>query len=301
MIDIVKELQNPFHFFSILCIKGFFPRMNDRLYLRLVYRGQFGRKLNLNAPKTFNEKMQWLKLNNHNPIYPSIVDKVSVKDFIKNSIGSQFLIPSIGVWDSFEEIDFSMLPNSFVLKCSHDSGGVIICKEKKSFDYKSAEETIKKAFKKNYYWVFREWPYKSIQPRILAEPYLTDESGVELKDYKLFTFNGKVEYIQVDYDRFTDHHRCFYDRNWVRMPFTTCYPTDPDKEIQKPKNLDTMIEVAEELARVCEIPPFLRVDLYNIQGRVLFGELTLYHGSGMERFYPEEWDFTLGKMIELNR
>ena len=270
--------------------------MKDETYLRLIYRIRFGNKLDLDAPKTFNEKLQWLKLHDRRPEYTIMVDKYAVKKWVTDRIGEQYVIPTLGVWEHFDEIDFDALPDRFVLKCTHDSGGVVIVKDKNCFDKKTAKRKIEKCLKRNFYYLGREWPYKNVPPRIIAEPYLTDESEVELKDYKIFNFDGMPHLIQVDYDRFTLHKRNLYSTDWKYIEAAIQYPTDPDHMIAEPQKLDEMLELAHKLS---EGFPHVRTDFYNIEGRILFGELTLNHGSGFERFTPPELALSMGQWLTL--
>ncbi len=261
-----------------------------------VYKERMGYELNLEAPQTYNEKLQWMKLFYHNPLYTTLVDKYSVKQYVEERIGKEYLIPTIGVWDRFDDIDFEKLPQQFVLKCTHDSGGLVICKDKSKLDVQKARETITKCLKHNFYYSGFEWPYKNVKPRIIAEKYMVDESGTELKDYKFFCFDGVPKFVQMDYDRFCGHKRNMYDINWNRLPFSLEFPTDLEREFAKPKGLDMMIDIATRLSKGF---PHVRVDLYNVDVRVYFGEMTFFHGSGFEHFDPEEWDLKFGKEIKL--
>ena len=294
-----KAIKDPYYRFRVMSAHGLLNGIPDEKYLKIAYKLETGKTLNLENPQTFNEKLQWLKLNDRKPIYTRMVDKYAVKEYVASLIGAQYIIPTLGLWDTFEDISFDELPNQFVLKCTHDSGGLVICKSKSDFNVSLAKKKINASLKRNYYYSGREWPYKDVYPRILAEEYMVDESGYELKDYKLFTFGGKVKCIQVDYDRFTNHRRNFYDCEWNYLPFTTCYPTDSNHIIGKPTKLNEMIDIAEKLAKSVGSPAHLRVDLYYVNGRIYFGELTFYHGSGHEVFYPDEWGYTLGAWIKL--
>ena len=265
----------------------------DKLYLKQI----LGKKLNLKEPKTFNEKIQWLKLNDRKNQYTTMVDKYEVKEYVANIIGEEYIIPTLGIYSSFDEINFNELPNSFVLKCTHDSGSTIICKDKSEFNIEKAKEKINKALKQNYYYGAREWPYKNVKPRIIIEKYMVDESGIELKDYKIFNFDGISRLIQVDFGRFKDHKRNFYDINWNYIKeLSIQYPTDPNRIIKKPENLEKMIELAQKLSQGI---PHLRTDFYSINEKIYFGELTFYHGAGFEKINPENWNYELGKMINL--
>lgn len=271
----------------------------DKLYLQLRFFFEFGNKLNLKTPKTFNEKLQWLKLYNRKPNYTTMVDKYAVKDYVADIIGEEHIIPTVGVWNSIDEIDWNELPNQFVLKTTHGGGGggVVICKNKAEFDRNKACKILKKSMNGNIYITQREWPYKNVPRRIIAEKYMIDESGYELKDYKFFCFNGKVECFKVDFDRFTSHKANYYDRNAMLLPFweTVC-PADHSKIFDKPKNFNKMIEYAEILSKDI---PFVRIDFYNINGKIYFGEITFFPAAGMGKFEPMEWDYKLGEKLKL--
>lgn len=271
--------------------------LDDDTYLKLIYWQKIGKKLNLKNPTTFNEKLQWLKLHDHNAEYIKLVDKYEVKKIVKEIIGEEYIIPTLGVWENFEDIDFNQLPNQFVLKCTHDSGGIVICKNKSEFDLEYARKKINKSLNRNYYYHGREWPYKNVKPRIIAEQYMEETGEKELKDYKFMTFSGKVKCSFVCSERNTEGLKVdFFDLNWKRMPFTRHYPNS-NKYIEKPKNYDLMIKLSEKLAGNI---PFVRVDFYEINGKIYFGEMTFYPGSGLEEFSPEEWDKKIGDMIDLS-
>jgi hypothetical protein len=296
---LIKFYKNPIRLLPYLLRKfQVFKLIPDDKYLKIKYRLLFGKELNLNNPKSFNEKLQWLKLNDRKLEYTQLVDKYEVRKYITDSIGNEFLIPLLGVYDNFEEIDFDKLPNQFVLKCTHDSGGVIICKDKSRFDIKSAKKKISKHMKRNYYFAHREWPYKNIKPRIICEKYMEDDSGNELKDYKLMCFNGKVKCTFVCLNRKSSAglNINIYDIDWNIMPFQR--PTHPNSGTNenKPQNYKKMIEFAEILSKDI---PFLRVDFYEINGHLYFGELTFYPGSGFEEFKPNKYDELLGSWIQL--
>ena len=270
---------------------------SDKTFNKIKYFYRFKRKLNLEYPKTFNEKLQWLKLNNRKSEHTTMVDKYKVREYISRKIGDEYLIPLIGVWNNPEEIEFDTLPNQFVLKCNHNSGeGLIICKDKSNLNIKKAKKELIKAFKHDYYKRSREWPYKDVEKKIICEEYLVDETGKELKDYKFFCFDGKVKYIMTGSNRFSNLRVTFFDRNWNVAPFRR-FNVDIDPSIPKPKNFDKMIEIAELLSKN---EPFIRVDLYEVNNKILFGELTFFPASGLKPFYPEEWDFILGDMINLD-
>lgn len=276
------------------CLLDLLP---DKLFLMLLFRKNMGYWMDFNNPKSFSEKLQWLKLNNRKNIYTTLVDKYAVKKYVAKIIGDEYIIPTIGVWGSFDQIDFDTLPNQFVLKCTHDSGGLVICKDKSKFDRVYAKKIIEKSLKFNYYKLWREWPYKNVIPRIIAEQYLVDESGIELKDYKFFCFNGIVKCLKVDFGRFVEHHANYYDAEMNLLPFGEAnFPPVYDHTISKPKNYEKMVELAEKLSKSI---PFLRVDFYNINGKIYFGELTLYPTSGIGQFTSKDWDIKLGSYINL--
>lgn len=272
--------------------------LSDETYLKLTYKIRFGKKLDLNNPITFNEKMQWLKLYNRKTEYTEMVDKVKAKEFVANIIGNEYIIPTLGIYDNFEQIDFEKLPNQFVLKCNHDSGSVVICKDKRNFDKKVAKQRINKGLKKDGFFWGREWPYKNIKRKILAESYLEEPLAKELKDYKFMCFNGEVKCIFVGSERFSGEGLkiTFFDRNWNIMPFERHYSRSR-VPINRPVQLEKMIMLAEKLSANI---PFLRVDFYEVNEKIYFGELTFYPGSGWEEFTPEEWDTTLGEWIKLD-
>lgn len=292
-------LKNPLLIIPSLGHRGFFNWMSDEAYLRLVFRIKMGKSLNLSNPQSFNEKLQWLKLNDRRPEYTMMVDKYAVKEYVEGIIGEEHIIPTLGVWNRFDDIDFNSLPNQFVLKCTHDSGGLIIVKDKSNLDIAKARKKINHCLKHNYYWGLREWPYKDMKPRIIAEQFMVDESGTDLKDYKFFCFNGEMKFFKIDFDRYTDHHANYYDPTGEIMPFGEAqYPPTPKKQLVIPKELPQMIALSEKLSRGI---PFLRVDFYNINGMIFFGELTFFPASGIGKFTPEEWDNTLGSWLDLSK
>jgi hypothetical protein len=270
----------------------------DKPYIKLLYRLKMKKKLNLKKPTTFNEKLQWLKLYDRNPLYTKLVDKYEVKKYVADKIGSEHVIKLLGVWDKFEEINFDKLPNQFVLKTNHGCGGSYICKDKTKLDKKKVEKTINKSLRHNYFKYSREWPYKNVKRRIIAEEYMVDESGTELKDYKFFCFNGKVKAMYVARDRNIENIKFdFFDDNFNRLPIVQHYPNS-DLEIKKPNNFEEMKEFASELSKGI---PQVRVDFYNINGKIYFGEFTFYHFGGKERFKPDKWDKTFGDWIDLSK
>ena len=271
-------------------------KLPDKLYLKLLYQVRMGKKLNLKNPVTFDEKLQWLKLYDRKPEYTNMADKYAVRKYVTDRLGEGYLIPLLGVWERAEEIDFSMLPEQFVLKCTHDSGSILICKDRKSFNVAAAREKLNEKLKTNYYYPSREWPYKNIKPRIIAEKYMTDESQVELKDYKIYTFNGEPYLIQVDFGRFTKHKRNLYTTDWEYIDETIEYPRDPSIQIERPEKLEEMLLCARNLS---EGTASLRTDFYSINDKIYFGEITFYQEAGFAHFSSEEYARKLGKMIRL--
>lgn len=269
----------------------------DRIYLQIVYFRHFKKFIDFDNPKTFNEKIQWLKLNYRKEEYTNLVDKYRVKQYITKLIGEEYVIPTLGVWKNVDDIDFKSLPEKFVLKCNNDSGGIVICKNKKDFDEVKAKSFLKERLKNNGYWYGREWPYKNVKPCIIAEKYMEDSISKDLKDYKFFCFNGSMEFFDIDIDRFIEHRSNYYDRNGNFLPFGKKYcPPDYTKKIEMPKNLDKMIELAETISHNTVLS---RIDFYEIDGQVYFGEITFYPGSGFSPFTDEKWDYKLGDMIDL--
>lgn len=275
----------------------------DKLFLSFRYYLTFGKCLNLKNPKSFNEKLQWLKLNNRKILYSDMVDKIKVKNIISDKIGKEHIISTIKVFKNVDEIDFDKLPNQFVLKCNHDSGGICICKDKYTIDFNNVKVNLRKTLNKNYYNLGREWPYKNVKPKILLEELITDESGYELKDYKVFCFNGIPKFIQVDFDRYaaSGHRRNLYSTDWELLDFEYGYPSDKTKQIQKPSSLHKVLKFAEEISKGI---PFLRVDFYicpqvNADDKILFGEATFFPECGFEVFTPDSMDLFYGDLLNL--
>lgn len=284
-------------FFEALLRRHLLDWMPDATFLKLAYKSRMGKKLNLQNPQTFNEKLQWLKLYDRKPEYTMMVDKYKVREYIADKLGEEYLIPLLGVWDDPDEIDFDALPNQFVLKCNHNSGlGMCICKDKSKLDIKKVREELRRGLKQDYYLTSREWPYKNVPRKIICEQYMDDGSG-ELKDYKFMCFDGEVKCSFVCSDRFNTNglRVTFFDKDWKVMPFERHYPKAEDP-IERPQSYDEMIILAEKLSGGI---PFVRADFYEISNRPFFGELTFFPGSGYEEFTPEEWDAKLGHWITL--
>lgn len=278
-------------------IKQLTHLLPDRLYISLFYYLKMRKRLNWNNPETFNEKLQWLKIYDRKEIYTTMVDKYAVKEYVASQIGEAYIIPTLGVWDSFDEIDFDSLPDQFVLKCTHDSGGLAICRDKSAFDKASAKKKIERSLKCNYYYGSREWPYKNVKPRIIAEEFLSNLDGKETVEYKIFCFNGTAKMVLVCKGQAHGSGRTndFCDLELNRFPFTSLNPNSEEKLV-KPEQLSEIIGVAEKLAK--DIPQ-VRVDTYLTNGKVYFGEMTFFHNAGFCKIEPEEWDYELGRWIQL--
>lgn len=271
----------------------------DRIYLSILFRLKMGQRLNLDNPKTFNQKLQWLKLYDRYPEHTNMVDKYEAKGIAAKIIGEDHIIPTYGVWSRFEDIDFDKLPEQFVLKATNGGGNrdVIICKDKSTFDYRKAESIFKKTLSDNtIYRNFREWPYKDIKPRIIAEKYMSDESG-ELKDYKFYCFNGEPKMILIANERMSDNgpYFDFFDEEFQHLPFTQGAP-NYYKTVDKPDTFEEMLSLAKILAHGLT---HVRVDLYSVNNVVYFGEWTFFDSSGYEKFTPDEWDGIVGSWMKL--
>ena len=275
-----------------------FKLLPDKIYLKIKYRLVMKKRLNLKKPETLNEKIQWLKLYDRKDIYTKMVDKYEAKKYVANIIGDKYIIPTLGIYDKFDDINFEQLPKQFVIKCTHDSGGLFICKNKKDFDISLAKKKINKCLKKNYYYYGREWPYKNVKPRIIVEKYMTDENSSSMKDYKFFCFNGvpKIMYLSEGLENHKTAAMSFFDMNFELV---NCKRKDYKLlkyQPSKPRNFEKMKEFASLLSSGI---PHLRVDFYEINGELFFGELTFYTNSGMIPFENEEWNLKMGKWVEL--
>ncbi len=279
-----KMMTDPYERFVHFDAYGFYNWMKDEHYLKKAWKAKMepgGGTLNLNHPETFSQKLQWLKIHDRNPLYTVLADKYAVKDYITKRIGEEYVIPLLGVWEKFDGIDFDRLPEQFVLKCTHDSGGVVIVKNKKELDKNKDGKKITRCLKRNFYYSGREWPYKNIHPRIIAEPYLTDESGTELKDYKLLCFHGEPKLIEVHQSRFTkDHTQDIYDTDWKKTSITqgAC----ADFIHPRPVCLEQMIQLSKQLSK-----DFIHV------------RIDWYDGSGLIPFDKYEDDLKIGSLMHL--
>lgn len=295
---LIEIIKNPALLFLTFGHKEWFNWMHDEAYLRIAYRARMHKKLNLENPQTFSEKLQWLKLYNRKDIYTKLVDKYEVKPFVEKVIGSKYIIPTLGVWDCFDDINFDELPNQFVLKCTHDSGGLVVVKDKSKLDLKQAKKRINQCLAHSFFWGMREWPYKNVKPRIIAEQYMEDEKTAELRDYKFFCFDGKVKALFIASDRMTKGEETkfdFFDEHFNHLPFENGHP-NATVIPSKPVCFDEMKEIAAKLSVGF---PHVRVDLYEVNSKVYFGEMTFFHWSGMTPFKPEKWDYIFGEWINL--
>lgn len=270
----------------------------DKLFLELKFRLRMHRSLNLENPQGYSDKLQWLKLYYRKPEFTNMVDKVAAKDYVANIIGKEYIIPTIGVYKSVEEINWDELPDQFVLKCTHDSGGIVVCSDKSKLDIEAAKRKLEHGLKTDYYNQFREWPYKNVPRRLICEEYMVDESGFELKDYKFFCFDGEPKALFIASDRQVKGEETkfdFYDIDFNHLPFRNGHP-NATHAIAKPAGFDKMVDIARKLSKGL---PHARIDLYDVNGKIYFGEITFFHWSGMMPFEPEEWDYKFGEWLTL--
>ena len=295
---IEKFLRNPYMMFRQPSVQKMMRWLDDETYLKLVYRARTGKKLDLESPQSFNEKLQWLKLHDRNPLYTTLVDKYRVKEWVADKIGSQYVTETYDSWEKAGDIDISRLPERFVLKTNHDSGGVVICRDRESFDLEAAKTILNRSLRNNYYWSGREWPYKNVKPLIFAEEYLESADGIDdLPDYKLYHYNTGHIVTCVMTERFSEngYTATYFDEEWRRLDISDeGHETRPN--IPRPARFDLMKELANRLA--ADIP-FVRVDFYVLKSRLLFGEMTFYSSSGFESWNPPEWDDRFGSWIKL--
>lgn len=304
MADAVKKVfkyaTNSDYRFLINANRGIYNSWDDEKFLKRKFKACMGRELDLDAPITFNEKLQWLKLYDRNPKYTMLVDKFLVRDHIRERLGEEYLIPLIGVWDSPDEIDFDRLPNEFVLKCNHNSGlGMYICRDKSQMDVKKVKNELHRGLAQDYYLLGREWPYKNVPPRIICEKYMVDKPGAsDFTDYKFFCFNGYVDYVMLCLERSSgDTKFYFFDQNWELKRLNIRGKNAPEGfTVPKPQCMDEMFEIASKLSIGL---PFVRVDLYQSDGQVYFGEMTFFPDSGFDKNLLPEADIHFGNMIDL--
>lgn len=293
LVDILKNLgELPY----LIILKYPWLIKDDRKYIEYIWKHRMDYPLNLETPKRYNEKLQWIKLYDRRDIYTTMVDKCEVKKYVASIIGDEYIIPTLAVWTNVDDIDIDKLPNQFVLKTTHDSGGVAICKDKNNFDLQKAKEKLQYSLKRDFYILGREWPYKNVPRRIIAEQYMEDVETKELRDYKFFCFNGvpKALFIATDRQNRKEPYFDFFDMEFNHLDMRHGHPNAPHLP-EKPKQFELMKELAAKLSKGY---PHLRVDLYEVNGKVYFGELTLFHHTGMVNFEPEVWDDTFGEWID---
>lgn len=297
MKKIGKMVWDEEYRFRVSANMGWLKGMSAEEFLRRKYRFSMGRELDLDHPTAYTEKLQWLKLYDHQPVYTTMVDKYAVKAYVTDTIGAEYVVPLLGVWERAEDIDFDSLPQRFVLKTTHDSGGIVVCKDKAALDIPAAKKKLRFFLNRDYYSCNREWPYKNVKPRIIAEAYMEDPRQGELRDYKFFTFGGepKVLYIAQGRGRGEPTVADFFDMEFNHLPFSIDHDMAPVPP-EKPVNFELMKELA---AKLSQGTPQLRVDFYEVDGHVYFGEMTFFHCSGMAPFHPEEWDRIFGDWVTL--
>lgn len=300
MLDKIKNaLANPKKIVTYLSSKGVFNFIPDEQYVSIMYKVRMGKKLNLKKPVTLNEKLQWLKINNRKPEYTMMVDKYLVREYISEKLGKEYLIPLIGVWDSPEEINFNELPDKFVLKCNHNSGvGMCICTDKSKLDTKKVKKELKRGIKQDYYKTNREWVYKNVSRKIIAETFMEDEKEKELRDYKFFCFNGYVDCVMLCMDRKSgDTKFYFFDESWNLLRINKRGQAAPEGfTVEKPEGMDEMFKMASKLSQGL---PFARIDLYYCNGKIYFGEITFFPDSGYDFNLLPETDLRFGSLIRL--
>lgn len=300
MIKFFQVILEPWRLVASKKLLAVSKLLPDKIYLKCKFRSDMGYKLNLSLPKTFNEKLQWLKLHDRNPQHSLKVDKYEAKEYVTKIIGSEYIIPTYGVWDRFDDIDFDSLPNQFVMKCTHDSAGLVIVKDKSNLDLALSKKKIEDCQKRNFFYIGREWPYKNVKPRIIIEKYMTnDNSSDEFTDYKFYCFNGYVDCVMVCYDRGAgDTKFYFFDNNWNLKRINKRGKDAPENfTLPKPKCINEMFKLASILSKG---EPFVRVDLYESNEKVYFGELTFYPQSGFDANYLPETDRYFGDLIDLD-
>lgn len=296
LFDYIKHPEKFVIYANYYSIGHYVP---DKILLRCLYKNRIGRNLNLKNPQTFNEKLQWLKLHNRKNSYTNMVDKYESKKIVEDRIGKEYVIPTLGVWNNFEDIDFTSLPQQFVMKCTH-SGGVIVCKDKSRLNIEEVQSKINSSLNKNYFWHGREWPYKNVVPRIIAEEYITNDEEAHKDNslivYKVFCFDGQTELVQViQNDKCDNESIDYFDTDWNLLELKQNFPNS-EIHLEKPERFEEMLELSSKLSKGI---PFLRVDWYVSNGRLLFSEFTFYSDAGTAAFEPEEWDYKLGQLIDL--
>lgn len=302
MNHFLKYIKNPLNIIDVL-IRIFPSFIPDKMYLTIIYKCRMGKWINWKNPKSFTEKIQWLKLYNRSAQYTQMVDKIGVKEYVAKIIGPEYIIPTICVWDKVDDIKFDTLPNQFVLKTTHGggSGGVVICRDKSSFDKVAALKKLKKSLATDIYRNLREWPYKNVPKRIIAEKLMAsvnEQASNDLTDYKFYCFNGEPKFCQVIRDRNSLETIDFYDMQWQHQDFVGLnpYAQNGEESVEEPDKLDIMWDICRKLSQNI---PFVRVDLYLIDSSIYFGELTFFPSSGIGKFSPNEWNIKLGQLLTL--
>jgi hypothetical protein len=293
MVDYRNIIKNRELRLRIINMLGFIP---SAPYLKLVYRVKTGKKLNLNNPKGFNEKLNWLKLNEIHPEYTQLVDKYEVRRYVQEKLGSEYLFPILGAWKSFDDIDFSALPDSFVLKCTHDSGSVKIIKDKGTINREELKSFFDGRMKVNAYNMGREYPYKDVEPRIIAEKFMSSSDGKAPRDYKFFCFDGEPKIMFVATDRETDVTHTLFDMNFKQLDIDYIHRHAPEK-LEKPETFEQMKEIARVLSKGMK---FVRIDLYELDREIYFGEFTFFPAGGFWLMKPDAWEQKLGDWIKIN-
>lgn len=293
----IRFLKDSSYRFKVLDRRHIFNFLSDKQYLSARYRSIFRRKLDLDAPKTYTEKLQWIKLYDRRPIYTQMVDKYAAKQLVASLVGEEYTVPTLGVWEHFDDILFDQLPDQFVLKCTHDSGSIAICHSQATFDKAKAKRRLEHSLKRDYSIYSREWPYKNVPRRIIAEPYLTDDTFGELRDYKFFTFCGEPKVMYIASGQREEHNMTadFFDMDFKHLDLRIDHDMAEIPPSQ-PIHFERMKEIAAILSQNI---PHVRVDFYEVNGRLYFGELTFFHCGGFRPFIPKEWDKTFGDWITL--
>ena len=293
-----KFLKDPYYVIGRFLMKNYPKLMSDKFFIKVLWRQSIGTKLNLDNPTTFNEKLQWLKLNNRDALLINLVDKKTAKEWVVDRIGKEYVIQTLGVYDSVDEINLDALPEQFVLKCNHDCGSVVVCRNKSDFDIESAKKKLNVSLKKNYYWDSREWPYKKIKRCVIAEEFLTDGNTSELCDYKVLCFNGVPKLVLVCKDRHSETGLTedFFTEEWEHLELKRPAHPNSKETIQKPEQLEEMLSLSRKLSKDF---PFVRVDWYICNDKLYFGELTFFPASGMSPFVPDSYDNLFGSWLEL--
>lgn len=294
MIDYKKIFKNRETRLKLIAKLKFIP---DKLYLKIVYRIKTGKKLNLKNPTGFCEKLNYLKIYNKIEKYTDLVDKIKVKEYITKNFGEEYIFPTLGVWDHYRQIDFNNLPDKFVLKCNHDSGSIKVVVDKSEINHKEFENFFENRLKQNPFYIGREYPYKNVKPKIMAEKYMTPKGKVDINDFKFFCFDGEPKIMYIASQRSIDCKFDFYDMNFSHLNIVNIHPQS-GVEIEKPEKFEDMVEFARKLSKGFK---FVRVDLYQIDGKIYFGEFTFFHGGGFWLMKPEKWEKILGDWINIDR